>query len=43
MTLLLPSATVKILEMMNICVQRVLNTVQNSEMSHVYMFDYGNY
>ena len=38
-SLIPPSA--KTLEMKNICVQRVLNTVKNSELSHIYKcFDY---
>ena len=37
MSLLLPCASVKILEMINICVQRVLNTVK-TEIPHVDMF-----
>ena len=37
MSMLPPSATVKIIEMINICVQRVLNIV-NSELSNIYVF-----
>ena len=37
MSLLPPSVTVKILEIIHLCVQRVLNTIKNSELSHIYM------
>jgi len=43
MALIMPFASVKLLEMINICVQRELNTVKKSNVNYIHVVTIGNY